>query len=678
MSGGVVLAVGGFTVAAIIEQFAGVPELASANELHLRRRGATIPPDLLARVTVLIEEIDSDGATLADADRALLTPGCATITVPACRLPTLWPLMLQDPRTLPDGSRIPAALGDRLALAMVQNEGDPSRRRAHYQDADVPAMLNLAALFERDAADCFAREAGCDIRVAAYVLSEFPRTRLFHTHERPTSRLAFFVLAQVLALPPIRALSPLPYRELLRRARDWSEETSFGAEEQAPVHPRVATFFGVGWTAPNLRYATPAGWRTFDEWVDYLLTDLTALPSDPGPAPHTPELAIDRYRRATPPPWTDMLGQGDFVTVLARHRPERLVAELAPSTPVSRVPCFAAIDGSGVLSQHGGFFGDPERLHYDAPAALVASLAGGIQLGTSGLVLFDDRIVGDTFRTLPSGPASPMVADILPDRVVLRPGQPARIRLVPGQVMCGFGPLWHDLAHWLLATLPRLVAYAQLRRRFPELRVVLPEIPPTSVYSETLALLSIEADDIVTIAPDEALICQDLLTTGAFDLWSVSPFCLQAARTLARNLPWPRGDSATFRRIYLRPRASPGRLGNFDDIAPVLERHGFAGVFIEDLTLRQRIAIMRQAQMVIAEHGSVMSHMLFAGAGAMVLEIFPPGAVQPLFWSVASVAGLQYGMLVGDPGADDRFTLRPEVLDNVIETMIRRQAENPA
>jgi hypothetical protein len=361
--------------------------------------------------------------------------------------------------------------------------------------------------------------------------------------------------------------------------------------------------------------------------------------------------------------------------MLAQQQPQLVVAEITTATRVERVARFVDIDRSAVPAPHADFFSDPARRHYELHAALVAGLHGGVVLGTQGVVLFNDRIVGDTFRSLQAEPHAPMLAEIRPGSVTLRPGQPARTRIVPGLAFCGFGPIWMDLGHWLLATLPRLVAYAQLRRRFPELRLVLPALPANSVYTETLALLSISADDIVTVGADEALVCEDLMVTTAFDLWSVSPFCHHAAQFLSRHLPPSRGDATTFSRIFLRPRGAPGRLSNFGAIAPVLERCGFACVFIEDLSLRQRIAIMRQARMVVAEHGPPLAHILFARAGAMVLELFPPGALQPMFWSLASVVGLDFGTLVGDAGEDGGFAVPPEVLGGVLEAMIQAQAQ---
>ncbi len=202
---------------------------------------------------------------------------------------------------------------------------------------------------------------------------------------------------------------------------------------------------------------------------------------------------------------------------------------------------------------------------------------------------------------------------------------------------------------------------------------MLPALPENSVHTETLALLSITADDIAVVGIDEALVCEELMVTTAFDLWSVSPFCHHAAQFLTRHLPPPRGDATTFGRIFLRPRAAPGRLSNFDAIAPLLERHGFACVFIEDLLLRQRIAIMRQARVVVAEHGPPLAHMLFAPMGAMVLKLVAPGGLQPMFWSLASVVGLEHGTLVGDDDGDGRFRVAPEVLSAVLDQMFRAE-----
>lgn len=661
-------------------QFAAVPEMVAAVELRWCGRGGPDLAELLGRCSVLIEEVGAEDGrpVLTEAERASVPAGCAVITVPQCRLVSLWPMMTQDARRLPDGGSVPFAMGDRLAVLAVQNEPDAALRRRRYFTADLPSLVDLAGLHEMEARDCFAREQGCDVRVAAYVLGCFANIRLFHTYERPTSELVYFVLAQLYGMASIRGLTSLSYRELVGRARDWADQTAFAAEEQAPVHPAVAAWFGLRWCPPDLRYATVGGWRTHGEWMDFYLSDLAAaaVPAVDVAARADGASRFDVLAAAgdeTVVVWPEAIAGGDSALALARRQAGMVVAEIAAATGVRRVEPFAAIDGSGVPSSHGHLFTDPASRRYDLAPALVVGLRGGVVLGAQGLVLAGDRILGDSLRSLHAGPGAAMLARAGPDGIVLKPGQPARTRALPGPSFCGFGPAWGDLSHWLLASLPRLVAYAQLRRRFPELRLVLPALPDNSVHTETLALLSIGADDIAVVGADEALVCEELMATTAFDLWSVSPFCHHAAQFLTRHLPPPRGDATTFRRIFLRPRAVPGRLSNFDAIAPLLERHGFACVFIEDLSLRQRIAIMRQARIVVAEHGPPLAHILFARAGAMVLELVAPGGLQPMFWSLASVTGLQHGTLVGDGDGDGGFSVAPDVLSGVLDQLLRAE-----
>ncbi len=462
---GLVLGVGGFIVEAVIEQFASVPELAAAAELHLCGRDEPASPELLQRCTVLIEEVGAADARpmLTEAERAQLPAGCAVVTLPHCRLVSLWPVMTQDPRPLPDGGRIPFAMGDRLAVLAVQNEPDVALRRQRYFQANLPGMVDLAGLYETEVRECFAREQGCDVRVAAYVLAYFARIRLFHTYERPTTELVCFVLAQIYGLAPVRALTALSYGELMWRVRDWAEQTAFAAEEQAPVHPAVAAYFGLRWCPPDLRYATVRGWQTYGEWMDFCLSDLSsaAVPvADPAPPVEASLFDVLAASGSGTAAWPETIPAGDFVLGLTQRQPQLLVAEIAGATWVRRVAPFAGIDGSGVPSQHGHFFTDPARRRYDLHGVLVAALPGGAVLGAQGLVLAGGCIVGDTFRSLHAGPDAAMLVQAGPDGITLKPGQPARTRILAGPSFCRFGPAWSDLAHWLLATLPRLVAYA--------------------------------------------------------------------------------------------------------------------------------------------------------------------------------------------------------------------------
>ncbi|MCC6719908.1 MAG: hypothetical protein IT555_18680, partial [Acetobacteraceae bacterium] len=204
----VLIGIGGPVVGALVGQLGAVPGLAERVALHLAPESphgrARADPAALAAAVVALEE---DGAMDA-AERATLPPGCAVITLPRMEFISLWP---------------------EAGIAT----GSPAR---------------LDQWHEASARALFRREAGCDIRIAAFVLSRFRHERLFHSATRPAGPLLLHMLAQLLGHPALLALTAQPY-DLALRAVAGGLATIF-AEARVPVHPAVAAHFALNWWSP--------------------------------------------------------------------------------------------------------------------------------------------------------------------------------------------------------------------------------------------------------------------------------------------------------------------------------------------------------------------------------------------------------------------------------------------
>ena len=206
-----IVGAGSCIIEAVLKHFRSIPGLDERAELHLSQilpgGRSPVPADLLARTGILIEEAApwQGSGTLTAEERAGLPSSCTTITVPTLHFNSLWPLMVEDPRNVPEPGapygRIPFGMGDRLALKVMQSVADPAARRAAYEATDLATVVNLARSHELEVRNCFAREQGCDVRVAGYVMSHFREKRLYYTHNHPTGELMYFVLAQLFAVP---------------------------------------------------------------------------------------------------------------------------------------------------------------------------------------------------------------------------------------------------------------------------------------------------------------------------------------------------------------------------------------------------------------------------------------------------------------------------------------------
>ncbi len=649
-----IVGAGSCIIEAILKQFGEVPGLSDKVDLHLSQivpgGRAAIPPDILARTTILIEEAApwQGSGTLTDDERALLSPTCATVTVPTLHFNSLWPLMTEDPRNQPEPGapygRIPFGMGDRIALKIVQSEPDPTKRRALYDAVDLASVANLTRSHELEIRNCFAREQGCDVRVAAYLMTHFRDKRLFYTHAHPTGELMYFLLAQLYAVPAIRDLIKLPYDRLLAAAQIWADTSNVFAGEDAPIHPAVAVHFGLKWWRPNLAYRWLGQDRTFSDWVNWYLT-YTPAPTVPPDAVEVLSQPID----PSVPPLTFAVGP----YLAAKLTAPSDVLELTPPTAIARSAIIVRDGLDLAVAAHGGLMSEETNGRYTSPATLVGVLRDAMVLGEDGLVVHDGSLLGDTFRSFSSGPGAAVVHEATHNTVILWPGVPTGRRHETGPLFCGFAGGWRDYGLWTMTSMPRLVAFRALRDIQPELRVVLPHVPADSFQQTTLELLGIGPEMIVEIGPAEAVHTDLLHVTSALDLWQFSPYGYLAAQRIAA-LATSDTRARQRRWVYLRGPA-PRAARNADEVSSVLAAANFETMRLEDMKLAAQIAIMQDAECIVVEHGPAIANLLYARRGTPVLELFAPADPQPLGWTLASHAGLPYGFVVGRQGTDGGY-----------------------
>ena len=543
------IGIGGQVISALVEQLGAVPGLAEAVELHLspempggRGRAAA---EVLGRAVVVLEDIGA----MDPAERAGLPPDCAVIALPRMEFASLWPQMAENSAR---GPNVPAAAPDKL--------------------------VDLDRMHAFEARELFRREAGCDIRIAAFVLSRFRAERLFHSAIHPAAPLLTQVMAQLLGHPAIQALVTAPFDALLRAVAPGLAQIF--ADAQAPVLPEVAEHFGLAWWSPALQYLQGEVSRDAAGWVDWHLR--APMPVDPGPS-----------ARAT-------IGQLDHAALL--H----------PAVQITRVAPFFATTIDPGIARHGADLLSAASGHYTAAAILVTTLDEAMVLGHGGDILAD---------TMPPGTA-PQPAPI----VALRIDAPAFL---------GFGPGWAADPHGMIGILPRLLVFARLRRRDPNLLLLLPDtIAATRWLREMLALLGIGAASVVMLA-DAAASCAKLVRAGPFDLDAVTPFSHAAAQALASLVPL---GAAGPRLLYLRSTGMAGRIANEAEVAATLADRGYTLVYSDRTSLAERIVLLRHASCLVAAQGPALAELAFCPPGAAVLELVGPANPRKLFWSLASCA----------------------------------------
>jgi capsular polysaccharide biosynthesis protein len=650
-------------VEAIINQLRTVAGLIGKVDIHLSQIIAgereTVPPDILARAAILIEEAAPwrGSGTLSPEERAQLPKDCATITIPTLHFNSLWPLMTEDPRNVAElgapYGRIPFAMGDRLALNIVHNEPDPLKRRQIYDAIDFGAAVNLRRSHELEVRNFFERERGCDVRVAAFVVSQFREKRLFYTHAHPTGELMYFILAQLYAIPVLRDLIRLPYDELVVAAKRWSVQSNVFVGEDAPIHPAVANYFGLKWWREDLLYRRMHQSRTFDGWTNWYLT------YQPGQA----ELPVASESAVAPPPWE--LNIGPYL--LPRRASLADVIELEPGHTVLRPAFLVANQIDSGVAPYGALLSHEKNSSYNISPTFLAALPGARVLGDTGLVDFQSEVVADTARHIEYGKNAPLIHEMNDHFIRFHVGQPAASRALEGSYFCGFAGGWSNFDLWCFCTLPRLFAYRLLSDREPGVRLIVPErLLKFACQMEALELLGIGPDQIETVGPYETLKCEKLYNANVFDLWQFSPFAARAAKDLALRADAGAADAPE---IDLYLRSARPQAENAAEMEEILEARGFVTVAIEELSLKERIRTIGRARCIVGPTTPLASSLLFARPGTPVLELFEPSQPQPLGWTIAANMGLAYGFLVGRTTTGGGFRIETEALENAVAAL---------
>jgi Glycosyltransferase 61 len=122
------------------------------------------------------------------------------------------------------------------------------------------------------------------------------------------------------------------------------------------------------------------------------------------------------------------------------------------------------------------------------------------------------------------------------------------------------------------------------------------------------------------------------------------------ARVEGRGIYVTRGRSANNRQVL-----------NEDELVTLLAGRGFEIIDPGAMSVAEQIRSFAEASVIVAPHGAALVNLVFAGAGATVIELFPAGHLIPDYWKLANgVDGLDYRYLLGAGATSARS--RPQLL----------------
>lgn len=115
------------------------------------------------------------------------------------------------------------------------------------------------------------------------------------------------------------------------------------------------------------------------------------------------------------------------------------------------------------------------------------------------------------------------------------------------------------------------------------------------------------------------------------------------------------------RRIYFRrPQSKMRNVRNADALEAMLREAGFEIIEPRVENLRDQVALTSEAEIIVSVHGAAMANLLYAPAGATVIEIFSADFAKSLYMVWARMLGLHH-LSVDGGVSDQRFNFLVDV-----------------
>jgi hypothetical protein len=215
------------------------------------------------------------------------------------------------------------------------------------------------------------------------------------------------------------------------------------------------------------------------------------------------------------------------------------------------------------------------------------------------------------------------------------------------------GPM--NVCHFILDHFTRIALYDRATGASP--KILLAE--PHDIYRRILEQAGV-ADRVVEAGAKKfsfrarrLLVSSTLIREFAHPAHSGSSWALDFVR---ERLHPPAPPPQTRRLFISREDAASRQIRNWQEVEPVLARHGFEIFTVSAHSLPEQIAAFAAAHLVVGVHGAGMTNIVFGRPGLRVLEILPPLVASPAYWYLCAGMGADYTAFI----ADDPELPRPD------------------
>lgn len=278
-------------------------------------------------------------------------------------------------------------------------------------------------------------------------------------------------------------------------------------------------------------------------------------------------------------------------------------------------------------------------LEESVPGSFVVKFAPGQVLGSEATILTaDGNLVWEACKEV-HRPASTHrgLTRILYTKPRMLRGTTAVLAVVGGE----------NYFHFLLEAIPRLGIFRRAGLPGAD-RFIINQLAFRRVQRDVLAAVCPAAARWVVSHAQANLFCERLLVPSARARSGVVP---KEAFEFVRATFLPQANSVTDhlpRRFFVdRKGASYRRIVNSGEVELTLSQRGIVPVRLEEMSFAEQVALFSRAELIVAPHGAGLTNLVFCQPGCQCLELFAPGYVNPVFWTIACMAKVVYGYLLG-------------------------------
>ena len=236
---------------------------------------------------------------------------------------------------------------------------------------------------------------------------------------------------------------------------------------------------------------------------------------------------------------------------------------------------------------------------------------------------------------------------------------PSDASLLSGTYHSGISPHIYSYYHLLTDLLPHLIAA-------PRNPVLVPEFMPQS-FIEFLKHIQF---DVMVIPQGTVQVERLYIPEMELPEWNSEK--VKKIQTFFENF-LPRKcyayskDSIPRNRIYVsRKQAVRRHLANETEFLPLLKKHNFRKIHLEQFSIREQVELFRKTSHVIAAHGAGLTNVLFAPADVRILEIRPELSSGQFCFEKMFSLGWPHSEYLVSP-VKGKFEIPPKMLNKVLE-----------